>query len=527
MQIEEYERQRLLLLDRLLQAQDYLSAEQLITAQAPLGILGDAAFGAARALRLTAAVVYLATLGAANLAQPNDRKFWLSVYQSLTQGRLTAEFLQIAARLPVSWVLREALKAPGSRFDVSVLKRCRGTQQNWIDAVELSIDLHQLKLCEQLVRHRLAGKAPMAEILALAQAIVGRQGLVKRLHDLEPLARSLAMIRQHLPNTQQFEDIRNLLASPISACFLKSGCYEQAEQFAHQISGEAHQFVRTRALAKIACHAGDTPRSIALLDQLLESLLTVDGRHWLQAQQQLRAEEHAKLGGQPFAPDAAAQALRDLQSVLSAAGQAIFLVSGTLLGYMRERDFLAHDKDIDVGVFAGENPQRIVDALLGSDLFWAEVRTTGERPYHIPVQHLFTGISIDVFIYHAQADRWVTGVQSDFGFVQTFAFTPFELRKIQFLDIDFYIPDPPEYNLFENYGAWQVPDPEYISHLESPSTLAVGGLVYQLVGRRVVLHALEDGHFIKAARALDLLEQHHRRPGGMSLALIEALRAGF
>src|SRR5690606_37477131 len=47
---------------------------------------------------------------------------------------------------------------------------------------------------------------------------------------------------------------------------------------------------------------------------------------------------------------AARQALLDLRSDLSRADVKFFLVSGTLLGCVREGNILGHDKDIDVGV---------------------------------------------------------------------------------------------------------------------------------------------------------------------------------
>ena len=60
---------------------------------------------------------------------------------------------------------------------------------------------------------------------------------------------------------------------------------------------------------------------------------------------------------------------------------------------------------------------------------------------------------------------------------------PVELKEVSFLGIDFYVPDDVEKNLAENFGNWRQSDPEYISHLQSPSTVDVGGLVYQIVGR--------------------------------------------
>jgi hypothetical protein len=140
------------------------------------------------------------------------------------------------------------------------------------------------------------------------------------------------------------------------------------------------------------------------------------------------------------------------------------------------------------------------------------------------VSHLSSGVSIDIFIYHPEDGMWVTGVESYFGYLQKFAFTPFGLRAVKFLDIDFYVPDDVEKNLAENFGNWRESDPEYISHLQSPSTVDVGGPVYQIVGRLRALEAIRAKKYEKLNRAIQLMERHQDRPGGMRAPTRERLR---
>jgi len=136
-------------------------------------------------------------------------------------------------------------------------------------------------------------------------------------------------------------------------------------------------------------------------------------------------------------------------------------------------------------------------------------------------------MSIDIFIYYPENDKLVTGVQSDVGYTQNFAFTPFELKTVKFLDIDFSIPADMELNLQENFGAWHVPDPNYISHLECPTTVGVGGTVYMLVARLEMLRSLVEGKKLKVDRIAGILRHWQGAEHAMAPALIDRLHARF
>ena len=60
--------------------------------------------------------------------------------------------------------------------------------------------------------------------------------------------------------------------------------------------------------------------------------------------------------------------LRKVCSVLNKSGIDYFLTCGTLLGYIREGDFIEWDSDIDLGVFEIEEFERIIPDLISSKL---------------------------------------------------------------------------------------------------------------------------------------------------------------
>jgi hypothetical protein len=136
-------------------------------------------------------------------------------------------------------------------------------------------------------------------------------------------------------------------------------------------------------------------------------------------------------------------------------------------------------------------------------------------------------------VYHPQGQHWVTGVDFFFGYRQTFAFTPFALKQVEFLGVNMNIPADAALNLTENYGKWEKPDPSYITHLESPSTMNKGGLAYMLTARLAALSAVSSistgstltkaSTYQKLSKVLFLMREHQHFPGGMDEPLLGKL----
>src|SRR5690606_12395066 len=93
--------------------------------------------------------------------------------------------------------------------------------------------------------------------------------------------------------------------------------------------------------------------------------------------------------------EAARRTLLDLRQDLSKAGIDFFLISGTLLGCVREGSILGHDKDIDVGVMEEFGFQRVHDALTGTGRFMLLPVIT-ERL--LRVKHS-SGVMVDIFLH--------------------------------------------------------------------------------------------------------------------------------
>ena len=148
-------------------------------------------------------------------------------------------------------------------------------------------------------------------------------------------------------------------------------------------------------------------------------------------------------------------------------GYSLYFIGGTLLGYVRENDFLANDKDMDVSYFSKyENVEDvrkeliyIVNSLLddGEDLFLIR------KDYSI-VKNYFRW-SVDE---RDRIDIMPSWYQDGMLFRPTFVGYKgtkdliLPLHKKKFYNHDVYIPNNPETKLANVYGDdWRIPDPSF------------------------------------------------------------------
>lgn len=157
----------------------------------------------------------------------------------------------------------------------------------------------------------------------------------------------------------------------------------------------------------------------------------------------------------------AEKALIDLNRVLKDAGIRMFLVSGTLLGCVREGRLLGHDKDIDVGVHEETSTADLMAALRPCGLFHL---VPSRSPEIIRLRHV-NGIPLDIFFHYDQAGlRWHGGVK------MRWHNSPFDLTETEFLGDRFWVPVDHDRYLTENYGpGWRTPQPDFDSAFDTPN----------------------------------------------------------
>jgi|SRR5208282_655081 len=164
----------------------------------------------------------------------------------------------------------------------------------------------------------------------------------------------------------------------------------------------------------------------------------------------------------PFSDPTAAKAALDglilAKKLFTELDIQFWLSNGTLLGAIRDKTFIAHDSDIDIGVWADTDDNRIKRRFLESGFTLAQEFGAGADGHQLA---FFTpgGVYFDIFFYVREMGRcwmplWVSGKYRKMVFPPIEEFT-----IIEFLGHHFPIPMNYEAILTANYGDWRTPVP--------------------------------------------------------------------
>ncbi|ARJ56900.1 tetratricopeptide repeat protein [Campylobacter cuniculorum] len=158
----------------------------------------------------------------------------------------------------------------------------------------------------------------------------------------------------------------------------------------------------------------------------------------------------------------AKEALSELRELLEENHIQMFLISGTFLGCIREKNILSHDYDIDVGVYYTDL-KKLREIFIESKNFILKSYTYegGVQIYHI------NGVYIDVFLHYEE-----NGFVYHNGDFMRWRNTPFELISYDFLGRKYLGPKNYDLYLKENYGLdWKIPknSTQFNSFLDTPN----------------------------------------------------------
>lgn len=486
-------------------------------------LLSQDTIAVTRALGKKPITLLLCTLAAQNEVEVTRAQHWLACYQSILREKLESPLdglsRQNVLRLSVESLIQK------QSFTASSLsgKKIKGTAQAWQDALELLLDHKDWNSAFELLKH--LGKEP-AETqiwLQLSRSLSRRHPLYveesgQAQVDIDyPTLAKLYGLCADAARRAKVPGVHKALMQLAASALETAGDLDKAIEQLQALDPQNNTLVLQIDLARCLCKQDHAQASIDRLDRAIELLVTSQNAAETLSTDALNGARSEAAGVEKsFDVKKASRALSDLTRMANEKGTPVFLVSGTLLGYVREGQLLAHDKDIDVGIVGWENQYNLCMALQETGLFTVSAQhLKGKDTFYIPIKHNATGMWIDVFVYHPQGKHWVTGVDFFFGYRQTFAFTPFELQDIEFLGVTMQAPANAELNLTENYGNWRVPDAAYLSHLESPSAMDKGNLAYMLSARMSMLSACLKKQPLKIEKVLSLMRVYQHMPGAM------------
>jgi hypothetical protein len=244
------------------------------------------------------------------------------------------------------------------------------------------------------------------------------------------------------------------------------------------------------------CHArlNEFPEAIRLAEAVVDATIqSTMVRNKKISEQALVEEGLARKSKHRFNLNAANRSLKSVNRILRERGLKPFLMSGVLLGYLREGQLMPHDKDLDIGLIGWEQQFDVAQALKESGhyyIYWRGIR--GDKTFVFDAHDLVNGITIDFFFFHPHADHFLHGIDYKYGFTQNLRFSRFGLKEVDFLGDKFLIPDNAEQNLFENYGDWRTPQSSYVVTVESPALVDKGSHKHQFIALIEIMRSIKQ-----------------------------------
>ena len=168
-----------------------------------------------------------------------------------------------------------------------------------------------------------------------------------------------------------------------------------------------------------------------------------------------------RMARRPMNGQAALQALNTFQAVSKELGVPLWLTDGTLLGAVRDKDFIGHDGDIDFGCF-------VEDYRWRDDGMTAALRKHGFKLTHkygsadcgLQLSYHGGGIYVDIFFFYrcSQSGRWwhaaweQNGRHSGLYRMIQYHYRPFDLETRLFKGLECLSPADAEAYLAQKYG---------------------------------------------------------------------------
>ncbi len=172
----------------------------------------------------------------------------------------------------------------------------------------------------------------------------------------------------------------------------------------------------------------------------------------------------------PMVVEDARKALIIARKILLDAGIPFFLCAGTLLGIIRDGDLLAFDKDMDLGVPAEVEREKVVAALTSNgefELNRPETTSPENWNWNFSFTHVATHIVMDIFFYHPDKTHFLCGFNAKPHPINSRP-RKFKLMQLEWQGLQWPIPSPPEQYLVDVYGEeWRVPDPNFDTALSN------------------------------------------------------------
>ena len=157
--------------------------------------------------------------------------------------------------------------------------------------------------------------------------------------------------------------------------------------------------------------------------------------------------------------------LVEANEILKDIGVRVWMTDGTLLGYFRENDLIAHDFDADLGCLIEDFSDEIISALQKRG--WELAYVWGEKKQGLELTFKKGQVKVDIFFFYTDEDgrlwhgAWRKHDKKLLNLIKYY-YDPFELKEVEFLGTKFYIPKDTLKYVSTKYGPdWKTPQKEW------------------------------------------------------------------
>lgn len=476
-------------------------------------IFSEKSIGLARAMRDVRLTVFLLSIAKENNIQGEKNNYWMTIYNAINLGLYPEKKLDKVTELILKSIIDKKY------FSIDELNGMKFNKFKDLHSnLELSIDFRKWSFVTVILGNLTTTGTDLYHWLHFLKMTIERQRFIVNAADGKEFSDIYKFVIDRLKGIESIKGSLNVIKLLYAKSLQLAGDFQAALVLYEELNESSKSVSIIMEKARCNSKMGKYLESIKQLDLLIGMLL----------ESYSKGDSVSLLLQSPtdlnYTKDNAIAAYTDIVSLAEIVNAELFMVSGTLLGYCRISDFLPNDKDLDFGLIGLDALPRLVDLALKSGLFHINPEyLKGENTIQVPFIHVPTGIWIDVFIYHDIGEKFMTGVDFQFGYRQTFEFSKFEPIIVNFHNSKTYIPSNSYQNLCENFSNWEESDVNYISHVESPSVMDYGCISHQMTSRFWLIRSIQSQSKEKFQKVMKVICDISLFDGGISSDLKNSL----
>jgi hypothetical protein len=162
--------------------------------------------------------------------------------------------------------------------------------------------------------------------------------------------------------------------------------------------------------------------------------------------------------------------LSELNEILKKHNVKYWIQDGTLLGYYRDKDFINHDNDLDIGIKWKDFNKIVLFDIIDNGFILNAVN--GFVDSSLVINFVKREVPVDFYFYYSNKSGIYHSALVKKPYVNgryrvDYNYKDFDVKESKFLNCSCYVPEDELYFIETKYGKnWRTPDPKWISSMD-------------------------------------------------------------